>query len=331
MTVGLVLGKFAPFHHGHARVVEQALATCDRVHALVYRAPEATTLPLSTRAAWLRDLYPALRVIEGHDAPTGEGRDPAVQRIQEAYLRRVLPKPVTHFFSSEWYGEPVSRALGAIDVRVDEARVAVPISGREIRRDPFAHRAFVSPRVYFDLLTKVVLVGAESTGKSTLARALAQHFETVDVPEHGRDYWLEHRDAEGLLTPAQLVELAEEHRTLEDRRGHGARGFLFVDTDARVTRQYARFYHGQVAPRLQQLAADCDTRYDLTVVCAHDFAYVEDGYRAGDRRRAEAQAELEAELTACRHPVMRVHGTVEERVEQVCEAMRQHALNGFKR
>jgi nicotinamide riboside kinase len=45
------------------------------------------------------------------------------------------------------------------------------------------------PAARAELARRVVLVGAESTGKSTLARALAEAFETVRVPEHGRWYW----------------------------------------------------------------------------------------------------------------------------------------------
>ena len=55
---------------------------------------------------------------------------------------------ITDFYSSEPYGEHMSRALGAIDHRVDESRLRVPISGRDVHEDPFAYREYVSPLVY---------------------------------------------------------------------------------------------------------------------------------------------------------------------------------------
>jgi len=80
--------------------------------------------------------YPNVRVIEGADAPTATGRDPAIMRLQEEYIGRMVPWPITHFFRSEWYGAHVSAHLGAADVRIDEERRVVPISGTLIRADP---------------------------------------------------------------------------------------------------------------------------------------------------------------------------------------------------
>jgi len=151
MTRGLVLGKFAPLHRGHQLLIETALRQCDEVVVLVYDAREVTAVPLAVRAGWVRTLYPAARVVEGVNGPSATGRDPAIMRLQEQYILSVVPQPITHFFSSEWYGAHVSEALGAIDVRVDEARAAAPISATQIRADPARFRDFLDPLVYADV------------------------------------------------------------------------------------------------------------------------------------------------------------------------------------
>lgn len=327
MTRGLVLGKFAPFHRGHQRLVERSLATCDETVVLVYDSPEVTRIPLHTRCQWIKRIYPSVVVIAGVDAPSAAGRDPVIMRLQEDYITRTVPVPITHFFSGEWYGEHVSAALGAIDVRVDETRGPDSVSGTKLRADPFAHRTCVDPIVYRDLVRWVVLLGAESTGKSTLAEALARKLNTVFVPEFGRDFWVQHRNADGRLSPEQLVELAQEHRRREEAAALEANRMLVVDTDARTTRQYARWYHdGRVPPELDRLANDAVSRYALTVLCSDDIPYSDDGTRAGPERRKIAQHEILAELKQSGADWIETRGDVPERVDQVVSALRERAF-----
>jgi len=330
-TRGLVLGKFAPFHRGHESLVRRALAETEEAVVLVYDAPETTSIPLAVRAGWVREIFPMARVIEGHGAPSESGRAPRIQRLQEDYLQRVVPAPITHFYSSEWYGDHVARALDARDVRVDESRSVVPVSGTAIRADPAAHRHHIDPRVYFDLLHRVALLGAESTGKSTLAAALARRLATAHVPEFGRDYWAEHKGEDGRLTSAQLVELARGHRASEVAHGRMAERLLVVDTDARTTRQYARWWHGRVDPALDAMAGACYERYDLTILCGDEFDYVEDGTRAGAERRRAAQAEIRTELATTGAPWIEVTGDVGRRIDTVTAEIARRRLDRFRR
>jgi HTH-type transcriptional repressor of NAD biosynthesis genes len=96
--------------------------------------------------------YPDVTVVEGSDAPYASGHDPMFMSIQEEYIASVVPLPVTHFFSSEWYGAHVSASLGALDVRVDEARVIAPISATMIRNNPRSFSDWIDPDVLRDVL-----------------------------------------------------------------------------------------------------------------------------------------------------------------------------------
>src|SRR4029077_5709017 len=117
----------------------------------------------------LRALYPSLEILEAPGGPREVGADPALQARHEQYILALLAgRRVTHFYSSEFYGDHVSRALGAVDRRVDPERRQFPISGTAIRANPYEHRAMLSPRVYADLVENVVLLGGPSTGKTTL-------------------------------------------------------------------------------------------------------------------------------------------------------------------
>ncbi|QDU59063.1 AAA family ATPase [Aeoliella mucimassa] len=317
MTTGLTLGKFAPLHLGHQAIIERALRENDSVVVLIYDAPEFTPIPLGVRADWIRQLYPSVEVIECWDGPMQVGNTPEIEAMHEQYILRTLAeRPIANFYSSEFYGAHVSRALGAHDCRVDEARQQVPISATAIRESPYDHRQFVDPLVYRDLVTWVVLLGAPSTGKTTLCQALADRFRTVWMPEYGREYWEAHQQ-QRRLTPEQLVDIAVGHREREEQLAHDAREYFFVDTDASTTAVFAGYYHGQPHPALRTLANHTPQRYDLALVCDTDIPYDDTDDRSGEANRAIMQRRVLGELHRLRRPYVLLRGSLADRIEQV--------------
>jgi NadR type nicotinamide-nucleotide adenylyltransferase len=245
----------------------------DEVVVIIYDAPETTDVPLNVRAHWIRSLYPQVQVIEAWDGPTEVGDTPEIKRLQEDYiLNRLKIRDITHFYSSEFYGDHMSEALGAVNRVVDQARTAVPISASAVRADPYQCRDFLHPLVYRDLITNVVFLGAPSTGKTTTAERMAQAFSTVWMPEYGREYWETHQ-IERRLSLEQLVEIAEGHLEREERLLHQANEYLFVDTNPITTYMFSYYYHGTAAPRLVELARQAASRYDLVFVCDTDIPY----------------------------------------------------------
>lgn len=320
---GLTLGKFAPLHQGHQFLLETALAEMDEVTALIYDCPEVTPIPLSLRAQWLRQLYPQVRVVEAWDGPTAVGHTPEIKRQHEEYvINRLGIRGITHFYSSEFYGEHMAAALGAVNRLVDCDRTHVPISATQIRQDPYRHRAFLHPLVYRDLITHVVFLGAPSTGKSTLAARLAEVYNTVWMPEYGREYWQQHQ-IERRLTLAQLVEIAEGHRLREDACLLQANRYLFTDTNALTTHQFSLYYHGQADPRLVELACQATHRYDLVFVCDTDIPYDDTWDRSGEANRQVFQKQILSDLILRKIPFFLVQGNLETRVGQVQQVLQQ--------
>lgn len=327
MRRGLTLGKFAPFHKGHQMLVETALDEVDELIVMVY-ATDLTDVPLQVRAGWIRALYPTVRIIEAWDGPDGYGDTPEIRREQESYiLSKLNGLQITHFYSSEFYGDHVSRALGAVDRRVDEARAAVPISGTALREDYFAGRLYLDPLVYADLITKVCFMGAPSTGKTTLARTLAERHNTVWMPEYGAEYWLEHH-IKRRITLDQFEEIAPEHNSREDALALQSRKYLFSDTNPITTYVFAKDYHGTAGPVLTRLAAEAEKRYDLFFLCETDIPYADTWDRSGDQKRKWFQDQIVGDLSERRIPFFRVSGTLEERVLQVDEVLRVHRKFG---
>jgi nicotinamide riboside kinase len=164
---------------------------------------------------------------------------------------------------------------------------------------------------------RVVFVGAESTGKSTLSEYLAHAYGSVSVPEIGRFIW---EEKGGKLVADDYVEIALKHRAAEDAAMPQARRWLFVDTNALTTLLLGVQFRqvGDPPPsELLRCADDCKSRYAHTFVCADDIPYEEQDVRENEAWRGRIQQLVLQDLEARGIPYTIVHGSVEERAVQV--------------
>lgn len=170
-------------------------------------------------------------------------------------------------------------------------------------------------------LTRICVIGPESTGKTTLVRQLAEWAEAEWVPEASREY--AERTARP-LTADDVGPIAREHMRLADLGAARARkrgsGLLVLDTDLVSTVVYARHYYG-ASPRWVE-RAERERRAPLYLLCDVDVPWVPDGIRDRPAER-EAMFALFASALARRHaPVVRVSGGWEERWRVATEAVR---------
>jgi len=316
-THGLTLGKYAPFHKGHQFVIETALSEMDDVTVIIYDAPETTPVPLSIRSNWIRKLYPQVKVIEAWDGPTEVGDTSKIKYGHEKYIIEQLKiSGITHFYSSEFYGEHMSSALGAINRLVEPSRNTVPVSGTKIREKPFLYREFVSPIVYRDLITNVVFLGAPSTGKTTIANKMADKYKTVWMPEYGREYW-EKSQIDRRLSLEQLVEIAEGHLERENEYLYKANQYMFTDTNAITTFMFSQYYHRSAHGKLVELATLAQSRYDLVFLCDVDIPYDDTWDRSGNVNRIVFQKQIIGDLLARKIPFIVLNGNLDARIAKI--------------
>ena len=319
--VGLTLGKFAPLHKGHQLIIEKALSEMEEVIILIYNCPDIIRSPLEQRAGWIKTLYPEATVIEAPDGPLTMGATPEIMKMHEDYILKKLDgKSVTHFYSSEFYGDHVSRALGAANALVDPDRKVVPVSGTMIRENPYKWRQYIHPTVYRDLIMNIVFVGAPSTGKTTIARHMAESTNTVWMPEYGREYWDAHQ-VDRRLSTWQLVEIAEGHLAREDSLLLGANKYMFTDTEAITTYLFSHYYHGTADKRLVELADKSSSRYAMFFLCDLDIPYEDTWDRSGEMHREEFQLNLIKELDKRGIHYTKISGSTDERAEAVLSAI----------
>ncbi|WUR11582.1 ATP-binding protein [[Empedobacter] haloabium] len=166
-------------------------------------------------------------------------------------------------------------------------------------------------------VTRVAIVGSASSGKTTLAQALAERYGEPWVPEYLREF-VETR-ARVPAEPDQL-RIAQTQLAREDLAAARAGRFLFCDTTPLMTLVYSRHYFGRIDAGLAELAAS--RRYDVTLLCAPDIPWVPEGLvRELEDQSAAVNAILAEELAARAIPHVRIHGPLEQRLRQVEEVL----------
>lgn len=338
MLTGLVVGKFCPLHLGHERLIEFARAHCDRLVILSYTNPELG-YPTGLRVRWLEARFPdAVRLVLDDEVlaefaartgaaprrlPPNDAPD-AVQRDFSAWAcHTMLGLVIDRVFTSESYGDGFAAALtryfcdhaGTTHIvehwPYDPDRRLTPVSGSAIRDDPPGAQAFLSDDVRSSLVGRVGLVGGESSGKTVLARALAERFGTLWVPEYGRELW-EQRD--GDLVLSDMLAIATEQIAREDAATRAAGQWLFCDTTPLVTAFYSDAMFGETDPRVAVMA---QRRYDHLLLCAPDFAFVQDGTRRDAEFRMRQHDWYRERLAEAGRPYALLTGSVEQRCDQV--------------
>jgi len=157
-------------------------------------------------------------------------------------------------------------------------------------------------------MRRVVVTGGESTGKTTLARALAEEYTAAWVPEVAREAAL---SKSGPLGPEDVEPIARAHvaaadaavREMAERR----RPVLILDQDLLSTVVYARHYYGSCPPWIERLAAE--RRGDLYLLCSPDLPWSADGVRDRPEAREEIHALFRDAVAEVGANVVEVTGT----------------------
>jgi len=343
---GLVVGKFYPPHRGHRYLIEQAAALCTRVTVLVMAA-RSETLPPGDRVAWLQascaDLQGVTVAGVRCDVPV-DFSDEAIWAAQVAVMRAALEgngRPrVDAVVSSEPYGDELAARFGARHVCIDPGRATVPVSASQIRADLAGCWDDLLASARAGLAARVVAVGAESTGTSTIAASLTEEYRrrrgvwarTRCVTEAGRDYtltkWQQARAeaaterrpdpplAELEWTPADFDAVAVEQTRRENQAAAAGSPLLVCDTDAFATSVWERRYLGGRSRGLQPWATMDLPRHDVYLLTSHEgVPYHDDGLREGDLEvRAAMTGWFAQALTAAGHSWVLLTGSVAERL-----------------
>jgi HTH-type transcriptional repressor of NAD biosynthesis genes len=312
---GLVLGKFLPLHAGHVQLIKRALESCESVTVQLLGSIREE-IPLSLRREWLVEEFPTANVVAAYDEVPVDFERADIWDAHMLIIEGLLTSPVDAVFTSDDYGAELARRLDADWIQVDPGRRNVAVSGTGIRENPFENWKFLPPAVRSFYTRRVVVLGAESTGTTTLAQALAQQLDCEVVAEYGRQ-WTEIRPG-GLAALWRSEEFEMIARTQLEMEEAAARrtqnGWLVCDTDAFATILWHERYTGLDSRALRKLA-DAMPGRRIYILTSDDIPWVDDGLRDGREIRSAMQSRFRSELSRQKLPWCEVRGDRGTRLE----------------
>jgi NadR type nicotinamide-nucleotide adenylyltransferase len=165
-------------------------------------------------------------------------------------------------------------------------------------------------------MMRVVLTGSESTGKTTLAWRLAQHYRAEYVPEFVRTYA---EKKNGVISFSDHGPIAHGQMAIEDKHIARASGLLVQDTDLLSTVVYCEHYFGQCPPWIVEAAAS--RKPDLYLLCEIDIPWIADGVRDRGHMRDDMQQLFRDAVRSSGVAAAIVTGVGDERFARATEAI----------
>jgi len=341
----LVVGKFFPPHLGHVHLVRSALKGARRVTVQVLYA-SSETIPGPTRAQWLRDCFPGderLRVVHGLDDIAIDYESAEIWDAHEAIMRDLIaesdkfcPWPkVDAVFTSEPYGREMARRFRAKEACVDPDRATIPVSGTKVRADLAGNWHHLPSPVRAGLARRIIVVGAESTGTTTLSLDLHAALVTRGgawentrwVGEYGREYSEEmqrrQREAHGSALPsefpwreADFVTIAREQNLRENQSAAEGSPILVCDTDSLATCLWHERYMGTWSDSVETISQERCPRALYLLTSDDGVPFEDDGLRDQPHLRPAMTSRFREILARGSTPFHELVGTREARLKQ---------------
>ena len=178
-------------------------------------------------------------------------------------------------------------------------------------------------------VVKVVLFGPESTGKTTLAAALAAHFNTDYVPEYSREYAEQKLKEGSTLTKNDVLPIAMGQMQLEQTMLNCAKEVLIYDTNILETLVYASYLYKNDVPEELKKYAELN-EYDLYLLTDIDVPFTPDPVRGDGTDRAEQFQLFKQKLEQINTPFVVLSGSFELRLQKAIMAINEK-VNEFYR
>ncbi len=330
MIKAFVFGKFLPFHKGHQAMIDFALSKCDFLTVLVC-CSNKESVSCNIRKQWIKETFPDERKIEirvfnynERELPNTSASSKQVSKVWAEMFMKILPG-YSLLITSEKYGDYVAEFMGIRHQLFDIQREKQPVSATALQKDLFTNWKYLPKSVKPYFAIKAVLLGTESTGKTTLTEKLSKHFNCSKVLEAGRDLI----EDSNTFSMDDLYLVAKEHAKRIDNAVVGNSPLVIIDTDIYITKSYCHFMFNK------ELAVDKtilkSNKAHLYLYLNNDVEFVQDRTRLSESDRNLLDASHRRTLKDNKIEIVEISGNWEERFEKAATAVNQliKTLNGI--
>lgn len=318
MVKAFVFGKFLPFHKGHEAMINFALAKCDFLTVLVC-CSDKENIQGAFRNAWIKKAFEKKKNIEirtfnylESELPNTSTSSESVSKIWADVFKKQLPD-YSLLITSEEYGNFVAVFMNIQHIVFDIPKKLYPVSATAVRNDIFNNWQYLPDSVKPDLLLKVVILGTECTGKTTLTEKLAKYFNCSFVSEAGRDIIANSNS----FAFDDLYLAATEHAKRIEKSILADSPLVIIDTDIHTTKSYSLF----TFEKELELSTDIynSNKADLYLYLNNDVEYLQDGTRLSEVERNLLDFSHRKVLKDHNIEIIEVTGDWDERFEKAVE------------
>jgi NadR type nicotinamide-nucleotide adenylyltransferase len=337
MAVKLTIGKFYPPHLGHMHLIQTMIDTQigERrdFNVVIVLGNRFESITVKQRADWIREHFEdpvnLIVIAMPNDCPEDYNSEEIwfaqVELMRHALLNATGRHGVDVVFSSESYGTELAEKFNAKHILVDINRDAFKISGTAVRDNLDENWKMMIPEARHELATRIIVLGAESSGTTTLTKGLTEHYRKqfpsiCNVPEYGRTFtesWLNTLQA---VSPSATMEdldwkssdfdgIASVQMSMENTAAQES-PIVIADTDSLATSVWHERYTG-----IEKIYPYVPHR-DLYIITDHrGVDFHDDGFRDGEHLRAEMTEDFKRLLTKQDHSWILATGDHERRMK----------------
>ena len=330
MTKAFVFGKFLPFHKGHEAMIYFALSNCDFLTVLVC-CSDKESIPVTFRKAWIEKAFEKQKNIEirtfnylESELPNTSETSKDVSKIWANIFKKQLPD-YSLLITSEEYGNLVAAFMNIKHIAYDIHKKIFPVSASDVRNDVFANWKYLPDCVKPAFAIKIVILGTESTGKTTMTEKLAKHFNCSLVLEAAREIIANSNN----FSYDDLHLVATEHAKRIAKTILADSPLVIIDTDIHTTKSYTRF----TFERELEISAEIynSNKANLYLYLNNDVEYLQDGTRLSQAERNLLDLSHRQVLTDHNIDIWEIKGDWDERFEKAVEQINKLiATNGQK-
>lgn len=283
-NVGMYGGSFDPLHIKHVNCIIQAATLCKELYIVITHAPKYENIDIKVKYRWVYQVtkhLPNIKILileDNTESKAAYSEDYWYDDCNK--VKEMIGKPIDVVFCGSDYDENSFWNKGYPESEFFVFKRDAQISSTAIRNDIYGHFDWLPSVVKPYFVKKVLLIGGESTGKSTLTINLAKNYNTNYLEEVGR-YLSELSGTDKMMLSEDFTKILLEHKNKELKLIENSNKVLFIDTDCLITKFYMDFLNDEGIKNNATLA-DAIAKindYDLVLFLEPDVEFVQDGTR----------------------------------------------------